>query len=133
MYTLGVRRSFIARHYLIGGDWGPENEPNSHHYLLEIQLSSEDLDKHGYLVDITDVERVLGAFVERYADKMLNDLPEFADMNPSLENFARIAADYIGRGLSAGAAANLTIKLWENETAWAAYAPPSAKVGSRQA
>jgi 6-pyruvoyltetrahydropterin/6-carboxytetrahydropterin synthase len=30
MYILGVRREFIARHFLIGGDWGPENLPNSH-------------------------------------------------------------------------------------------------------
>ena len=38
MYTLAVRRDFIARHFLIGGDWGPENFPNSHHYILELQL-----------------------------------------------------------------------------------------------
>ena len=52
MYTLGVRRDFIARHFLIGGDWGPENFPNSHHYILELQLEGRELDQHGYLVDI---------------------------------------------------------------------------------
>ena len=35
MYTLSVKRDFIARHYLIGGDWGPENFPNSHHRGVE--------------------------------------------------------------------------------------------------
>ncbi len=55
MYTLGVRRDFIARHFLIGGDWGAENFPNSHHYILELQLVGNELDKHGYLVDIVDV------------------------------------------------------------------------------
>ena len=27
MYTVAVRRDLIARHYLIGGDWGAENNP----------------------------------------------------------------------------------------------------------
>ena len=26
MYTVSVRRELIARHYLIGGDWGAEDE-----------------------------------------------------------------------------------------------------------
>ena len=56
MYTLAVRRDFIARHFLIGGDWGPENNPNSHHYVLELRLKGQELDQHGYLCDIVDVE-----------------------------------------------------------------------------
>ena len=30
MYTVSVKRDFIARHFLIGGDWGRENEPHAH-------------------------------------------------------------------------------------------------------
>ena len=65
MYTLGVRRDFIARHFLIGGDWGSENFPNSHHYILELQLEGRELDQHGYLVDILDVEKHLDDAVWR--------------------------------------------------------------------
>jgi 6-pyruvoyltetrahydropterin/6-carboxytetrahydropterin synthase len=90
MYTLAVKRDFIARHYLIGGDWGPENFPNSHHYVLELRLSGETLDQHGYLVDIVDVEKHLNEIVAHYKEQMLNDLPEFAGLNPSIEHFARI-------------------------------------------
>src|SRR5512141_1212480 len=92
MYTLAVRRDFITRHFLIGGDWGPENFPNSHHYVLELQLEAADLDQHGYLVDIVDVSRHLDELIRYYAEKMLNDLPEFRGLNPSLEHFARILA-----------------------------------------
>ena len=90
MYTLAVRRSFIARHFLIGGDWGPENFPNSHHYILELQLEGLELDQHGYLVDIVDVEKHLDELIGYYREKMLNDLPEFTGLNPSLEHFTRI-------------------------------------------
>ena len=92
MYTLGVRRDFIARHFLIGGDWGPENFPNSHHYVLELQLEGRQLDQHGYLVDIVDVEKHLDEIVNYYKEQMLNDKPEFAGLNPSIEHFARILA-----------------------------------------
>ena len=40
MYSVSVRTDFIAQHFLIGGDWGPENERNSHHYVLELTLAT---------------------------------------------------------------------------------------------
>src|SRR4030095_8020472 len=92
MYTLGVKRDFIARHFLIGGDWGPENFPNSHHYILELQLQGNQLDLHGYLVDIVDVNHHLDEIVNYYKEQMLNETPEFAGLNPSIEHFARILA-----------------------------------------
>ncbi len=90
MYTLGVKRDFIARHFLIGGDWGPENFPNSHHYVLELQMEGKELDQHGYLVDIVDVEKHLDEIVNYYKDQMLNEKSEFAGLNPSIEHFSRI-------------------------------------------
>ncbi|HET9908392.1 MAG TPA: 6-carboxytetrahydropterin synthase [Anaerolineales bacterium] len=121
MYTLGVKRDFIARHYLIGGDWGSENFPNSHHYVLELQLSGKDLDKHGYLVDILDVEKHLDAIVDYYKEQMLNDKPEFAGLNPSIEHFARILATSLSERINAENITELKVVLWENESAWAAY------------
>ena len=121
MYTLGVRREFIARHYLIGGDWGPENDPNSHHYVLELQLEGRELDQHGYLVDIVDVQNHLDEIVSYYKEQMLNDKPEFAGMNPSIENFSRILATTLSARIQAQNISRLKIVLWENESAWAAY------------
>lgn len=121
MYTLGVRRDFIARHYLIGGDWGPENFPNSHHYVLELQLEGTELDQHGYLVDIVDVDRHLDEVVGQYKERMLNDCPAFAGLNPSIEHFARILATSLGERIKASNISVLKVVLWENDSAWAAY------------
>jgi len=121
MYTLGVRRDFIARHFLIGGDWGPENFPNSHHYVLELQLEGSQLDQHGYLVDIVDVEKRLDEIVGDYKDKMLNECPAFAGLNPSIEHFARILATSLSDRIKARNISALKVVLWENESAWAAY------------
>ena len=121
MYTLGVRRDFIARHFLIGGDWGSENFPNSHHYMLELQLEGKELDQHGYLVDIVDVQKNLDEVVGQYKEQMLNDCPAFQGLNPSIEHFARILAVSLNERINAMNISGLRVVLWENESAWAAY------------
>jgi 6-pyruvoyltetrahydropterin/6-carboxytetrahydropterin synthase len=121
MYELGIKRDFIARHFLIGGDWGPEDFPNSHHYVLELQLEGAELDEHGYLVDIVDVENHLDEIVNYYKEQMLNEKPEFEGLNPSIENFARILATSLSERIKAGNISEIKVVLWENDSAWAAY------------
>ncbi len=121
MYTVAVQRDFVAQHFLIGGDWGAENFLHSHHYRVEAQLTGAALDPHGYLVDIVDIERHLEALVAAYRDKTLNDLPEFAGLNPSIEHFSRIFGEAFSARVHAPNISAITVKIWENEIAWAAY------------
>lgn len=121
MYTVAVQRDFLAQHFLIGGDWGAENQEHSHHYRIELQLLGRELDRHGYLVDIVAIERILNALTERYRDCLLNNLGEFAGLNPSIEHFSRILADQINSQLSAPNIHAITVVLWENEIAWASF------------
>ena len=118
-YTVGILRAFVARHELFGGDWGRENQPHSHHYRMEAIFEGDRLDEHGYLIDIALVEPRLDALVERYRDRMLNELPELEGENPGLERFARVLADRLIEGLPRGHVQAVTIKLWESETAFA--------------
>ena len=121
MYTVTVKRDFIAQHYLIGGDWGSENILHSHHYAVELQLEGPELDQHGYLVDIVDIETNLDALVDEYSDQTLNELPTFKGLNPSIEHFSRILCLELDRRILAANITALTVKLWENEIAWACY------------
>jgi 6-pyruvoyltetrahydropterin/6-carboxytetrahydropterin synthase len=121
MYSVTVRTDFIAQHFLIGGDWGPENERNSHHYVLELQLDGSELDHHGYLVDIVRVDDALAEVRATYADRLLNDLPEFAGLNPSIEHFARIVCERLANRLVAPNLSSVAVRLWENERASASY------------
>ncbi|MCF7797604.1 MAG: 6-carboxytetrahydropterin synthase [Lentisphaeria bacterium] len=121
MYTVAVKRDFIARHYLIGGDWGVENDPHAHHYAAEIQIERSELDEHGYLVDIETIEAALDDALEYYRDSLLNELPEFKNLNPSLEHFSRILCQRLLRAIEPSGPGTFTVKLWENETNWAAF------------
>jgi 6-pyruvoyltetrahydropterin/6-carboxytetrahydropterin synthase len=121
MYAVAVQRDFIANHFLTGGDWGPENEAHAHHYVVEIRVCGRELDNHGYVVDICEIETVIEELVNRYRDQMLNRLAEFDGLNPSLEHFARIMADSISEKIQTRNLTSLTVKIWENDIAWAAY------------
>lgn len=126
MYTVAVTRDFIASHYLIGGDWGDENTPHAHHYVAEVSIESDMLNEHGYLVDIVDMEAALDDAVGYYKDSMLNEKPEFKGLNPSLEHFSRILAEKLLANIASPGCGTLTVKLWENETCWAAFRQPFA-------
>ncbi len=121
MYSVAVHRDFIANHFLTGGDWGPENETHAHHYVVEVRFNGPELDRHGYLVDICEIETVLDGLVNRYRDQMLNRLAEFDGLNPSLEHFARIICDAISKNIRIRNLTSMTVKIWENDIAWAAY------------
>lgn len=121
MYTVAVKRDFVAQHYLIGGDWGAENERHSHHYAVEVRLEGVELDRHGYLVDIVDIEHHLETLVAQYRDVTLNDQPEFAGLNPSIEHFARIFCRALAERIQAPNISAVTLVMWENEIAWASY------------
>jgi len=79
------------------------------------------LEQHDYLVDSVDVNNHLDEIVNYYKEQMLNDKPEFAGLNPSIEHFARILATSLNERIRAPNITVLKVILWENESAWAAY------------
>jgi 6-pyruvoyltetrahydropterin/6-carboxytetrahydropterin synthase len=121
LYTVAVQRDFVAQHFLFGGDWGPENQLHSHHYKVEVQLEGNGLDQHGYLVDIVDIESGLEELVSYYRDKALNNLPQFKQLNPSIEHLSRIFCDQLSERIHVSNITAVTVKIWENEIAWAAF------------
>jgi 6-pyruvoyltetrahydropterin/6-carboxytetrahydropterin synthase len=124
MYSLGMRREFSARHYLIGGDWGAENSEHSHRYRMELVLEALNLDRHGYLVDIVKVEQRLEAVVADFAGQTLNDLAIFAGLNPSIERLATVLHDAFRARFAHLRLESLTVTLWEDDIAWTSYRAP---------
>lgn len=121
VYTVAVQRDFVARHFLFGGDWGPENQLHSHHYKVEVRLEGRELDRHGYLVDIVDIEERLEELVEYYRDETLNELNEFDGLNPSIEHLSRLFCEAMAERIQATNIHAVTVKIWENDIAWAAF------------
>lgn len=125
MHHLGLIRPFRAFHYLVGGDWGAENQLHSHDYRVEWTLGGPLLDHHGYLLDLVAVEALLDAAVAEVKDRTLNDLPAFQGLNPSVERLARWLSDRLIAGRPAwdpeGRLTTSVVKVWEHEAAWASW------------
>lgn len=121
MYALGVERRFTANHYLIGGDWGEENIEHSHDYRIEIVLEKQELNQHGFLVDIVEVEHHLDAVVKIFANKTLNDLPAFAGLNPSIEQLATTMHGMFAARFEEFGLEMLQVSIKEDDIAWTSY------------
>jgi 6-pyruvoyltetrahydropterin/6-carboxytetrahydropterin synthase len=121
MYTVAVSTEFTARHYMTGGDFGDENLPHAHRYRVEFRVSGTQLDGYGFLVDIDHLNALLAEGIGRYRDRLLNEMPDFSGLNPSLEHLCRLLCRRLAAALSAPASGSVQLTLWESPQAWAAY------------
>jgi 6-pyruvoyltetrahydropterin/6-carboxytetrahydropterin synthase len=121
MYTLAVSRPLEASHFLVGGDWGAENTLHPHPYRIEVRFAGHDLDPHGYLLDITVVEERFAELIGDLQGRVLNALPEFSGLNPSIEHLARIVWTRFRDLARRAGMVQLSVTVWEGENAWAAF------------
>ena len=120
-YELTVTREFIAQHYLTVPNPGPEGKVHSHHFTVELRFAGPELGEYGYLVDIDAVDALLDDLEDRYRDALLNDLPEFEGLNPSIEHFSRLFGDRVADALSNPTPTGLTVRIWEDDVSWASH------------
>jgi 6-pyruvoyltetrahydropterin/6-carboxytetrahydropterin synthase len=121
-YELTVTREFIAQHYLTVPDpEPPEGEVHSHQFTVEVRFGGHEIGECGYLVDIDAVESILDDLEDRYRDALLNDLPEFEGLNPSVEHFARLFGDRVADAMSHPNPETLVVGIWEDDLAWASH------------
>ena len=125
MYRVGVKHSASVSHFLVG-DFGEETVPHSHDYTVEWVCQTDDLDEHGFSVDIAAMEEILSGLLSELEGVLLNDMPYFESTQPSVENFARFVFDKTvdglrARGMNPGLRSGAEILVWESPTAWASY------------
>lgn len=114
MYSVTIKHSVTARHYLTGGDFGDANEPHPHEYEIELRLEGDKLDEFGFLVNIVDVKQALEREINRFQGKLLNDFEEFAGKNPTLEQFARVLGFALVDDLVSWRLSAMEVTLWED-------------------
>lgn len=107
--------------------FGKCNNPagHGHNYVLEVTLRGRP-GADGALVRAADVDRVVNeAVVDRWDHRHLNaDLPEFAAVNPTAEEIARVAWERLDAPLAAVGARLARIKLRETARNHVEYSGP---------
>ncbi len=89
MFRMVVQDRFSAAHALREYN-GPCCQLHGHNYTVEVRLAGTELDALGMLVDYREVKAALAQVLAPYDHGYLNDLPEFAEVNPTSENIARV-------------------------------------------
>ncbi len=131
MIKVGRRTTFNAAHRLHNPSWSDEknktvfdkcNSPNyhGHNYTLETWVEGEVDPDTGYVIDLGDLKKIIKEEVEEPFDhRNFNlDVPEFADLNPTAENIARVIYDKLKPRLEAF---KLVVRLYETENNFVEY------------
>jgi len=117
MYAVSVTRTFVAQHFLTVPDPGPEGTLHSHHFTVEATVSGPELNEYGYLVDIDALSDAMDVTADAFRDVTLNDRPEFAGRNPSVEHLSRVFGDHLLEQLELPGATSLEIAIQEDDVA----------------
>jgi 6-pyruvoyltetrahydropterin/6-carboxytetrahydropterin synthase len=88
LFTISVQTSFWASHQLkLPG--GQKEDVHSHNWLVEAQVSSEQLNKMSLVFDFNRLKAILTGITDSLAGSRLEDNPAFLQNNPSAELIAQ--------------------------------------------
>jgi 6-pyruvoyltetrahydropterin/6-carboxytetrahydropterin synthase len=105
-FEVSVAGWFAAAHQLrLPAAAGGGLEPlHGHNWRVVVTCRGPKLDSMGVLVDFTKLKPALDRLLARLHDRHLNELPPFAERNPSAENVAVYVAEEIASAVPAGVA-----------------------------
>lgn len=123
---------FNSAHRLHNNKWdesknkevfGKCNNPNyhGHNYNLEVKVIGFCDPETGYVIDTKKLsELIKNKVIDKFDHKNLNlDVNEFLDLNPTVENIAKVIYDLLRMELNSKL--ELQIKLFETERNYAIY------------
>jgi 6-pyruvoyltetrahydropterin/6-carboxytetrahydropterin synthase len=93
---------------------------HGHNYRVELTVAGDDLDERGMLVDFAELKSLCDGVIADLDHRNLNDLPAFAERNPSSENLARYLYERIAQGLP-GSVRIRSVRVYESSGSWVTY------------
>jgi 6-pyruvoyl-tetrahydropterin synthase len=128
MFSVTIRDHMMVAHSLRGDVFGPAQQLHGATYVVDATFRSEALDADGIVVDIGRAAQELQGVISALSYRNLDDEPEFAGMNTTTEELARVVADRLAARVHAGAVgeaardlAGIAVTLRESHVAWATY------------
>ncbi len=102
---------------------------HGHNYELEVTLRGQ-CDASGVLIPISELERIVASSIlTRFDHKNLNvELPEFAEVIPSVENIARVIYSILQTEISQTVRPGVelaAVTVWETPKTWCEYSEPA--------
>ena len=128
MFSVTIRDHMMVAHSLQGAVFGPAKRLHGATYVVDATFRSEALDADSIVVDIGGAAQGLRPVVSALSYRNLDDEPEFASLNTTTEELARVMADRLAARDNAGAfgeaargLAGIAVMLRESHVARATY------------
>ena len=121
MYSTSTRMEFRARHFLPNASMVQERKMHTHNYAVEISVSGEELDSHGYLMDVDRMEEAAKRIVSSLSGHVINGLPDLGGREPSIEVLANVIWHRFAKYVDTPRVGALRVEVWESESASASY------------
>jgi 6-pyruvoyltetrahydropterin/6-carboxytetrahydropterin synthase len=123
VFELGAEAFFTARHYVILG--GVEGPPHHHSFRVEILTESSSQDEDGVVIGFANARRMVEDLVDGYNETLLNTVPPFDEIQPTLENIAKVIYEDLAPKLRAETVGLKQVRVWESPTNHASYSEGS--------
>ncbi len=120
MFELEISRSISCAHYLRGYH-GECCHLHGHNYRVCVVIRAAQLDEIGISADFRKLKAAADELLERYDHRCLNDLPEFAERNPTSENLAKHLYGAFSERMNDGNVRIHAVRVWESESSCATY------------
>ena len=99
MYELEITKHFSGAQSLTGYP-GDCRKLHGHNWQVTVYLQATELDEIGIALDFKILKKELNEVIDRFDHAYLNELPEFAQCNPTSENLARIIYQELSKRLN---------------------------------
>jgi len=119
MYELTFTAHFAAAHNLRGYN-GSCERLHGHNWRVDVVLRSPRLDPLGMVVDFREVKATTKSLLDELDHRYLNELPAFAEANPTTENVAKWVFEKLRDRLPEGVGVH-KVTAWESENCGASY------------
>jgi 6-pyruvoyl-tetrahydropterin synthase len=127
MFAVEVRDHIMIAHSLPSPVFGPAQGMHGATFVVDAALFTEDLDRHGLVVDIGLAIEALAAALAPLRYRNLDEVPEFAGKFTTTEFLCRYVFDALagavaeGRLKDGGRVRRIRVQLHESHTARAWY------------
>jgi 6-pyruvoyltetrahydropterin/6-carboxytetrahydropterin synthase len=121
MITVFKDYTFAAAHSIRGHQRGCERL-HGHNYKVRVHVAAERLDPLGMVIDFADLKAIVGAVLEPFDHRVLNDIAPFDERNPTAELVSQHVYDEVKLRLlefDGGRVRIRRVEVWENDSACA--------------
>ena len=119
MFEIGIVEEFEAV-LSLEGDFGPATRLHGHTYKVQVVVQGDVLDETGVLYDISRLRDSLKDILSHLHYQNLNELDEFKDLNPTVENVCKHIYNRMALALREEVG-GLKVTVWESPSAFASY------------